>query len=272
MCSTSNVNDALKGVPSDGGGIISSISAHKFRQNRSSYLLVDIREESEILLTKPIPEVDAKMTMGAICHDASELFAQAQAGDGHQKRTIVLLCNTGVRAEMAAQSVVAQSTASSAAVAVAVLQRGIVGWENAAALSPDFLVVLGVGGDSSEKLSLSLAAAAAAVDMHETVVLVLMSEGVNWFVTPDSLQKEMNPSENSTANVNNVSHGAPFKPCKAMLHKFVSNGGVILACTTCVKHRGYSFDEDMMDCVSPMQIPDLVRMMGEAKGGCLQFM
>ena len=122
-------------------------------------------------------------------------------------------------------------------------------------------------GSSTEKLSLGLAAAANAMEQYETVVLVLMSDGVNWFLKPDSPK-----AAGTSGNVESVNQGEPFKPCKAMLNKFLTKGGVVLACTTCIKHRGYSFDQDMMDCVKPLQMPDLVRMLGEAKGGSLQFM
>lgn len=275
MCSTSKVNEALKGVTSSSSSnnsataIPAMISAHKIRQNRSHYLLVDVREDAEIQET-PFADADAKVTLGVLCHDASDLLAQgaaAAAAGTDENKTVVLVCGTGRRATIAAQSMVAnpRHSGTAAATHVAVLQRGLLGWNTMAAISPDFLVVLGLN-DSTEKLSLSLAAAAAAVDTHETVVLVLMSDGVNWFVKTDSPKKA-----SDAQNVESVSHGAPFKPCKAMLNKFLTNGGVVLGCGSCVKHRGCSFETDMMDCVHPMQMPDLVRMIGEAKGGCLQF-
>ena len=261
MCSTSKVNDALQGLSSStttGSNVnVPSIAAHKIKQHRSQYFLVDIREDDEIT-EKPFEDEDTKWTLGVICHDASGLLEYlAAAGDN---KTMVLVCNTGRRAVLAAQYILAQAPATK----VAVLQRGLVGWHNPSALSPDFLVVLGVG-DATEKLSLSLAALASAVDVHETVALVLMSDGVEWFVNADS-------PKTKAPNVETVSHGEPFKPCKAMLKKFLSSGGIILACTTCVKHRQYSFETDMMDIIHPMQMPDLVRMLGEAKGGTLQFL
>jgi rhodanese-related sulfurtransferase/sulfur relay (sulfurtransferase) complex TusBCD TusD component (DsrE family) len=261
MCSKSNVNDALKGVSGSSGGsvLLPSIAAHQVKQHRDAFFLVDIREPSEVA-AKPWTAADTTVTMGAICHDATDLLAQVDIS-----KTLVVVCNTGARAELAAQSILAQSPPNHPK-KVAVLQRGLVGWENPAAVSPDFLVVLGLG-DSSEKLSLALAAVSAAVDLHSTVVLVLMSDGVNWFLKPDSpkVVKE-------TPNVETISVGDPFKPCKAMLNKFLSSGGTILCCTTCILHRGYTFETDMMDCVKPLQMPDLVRMLGEAKGGSLQFM
>jgi rhodanese-related sulfurtransferase/sulfur relay (sulfurtransferase) complex TusBCD TusD component (DsrE family) len=257
MCSNSKVNEALQGMTKSGSTDAPTISGPRFLKNPSDYFLVDIREPSEIqekALTGAT--ADAQVTLGAICHDASALLAR-NSGD----KTMVLICNTGKRAELAAKSILEQSPSSK----VAVLQRGMVGLENPAALSPNFMVVFGLG-DSPEKLSLALAAVANATEVHENVVLVLMSDGVDWFVKPDS------PKATGHTNVEAVNHGEPFKPCKAMLNKFLSMGGVILACTTCINHRGYSFESDMMDCVKNLQMPDLLRMMGEAKGGCLQFM
>lgn len=259
MCSKSKINDALMGGSGTSGGavLVPSIAAHQVRQNRDAFFLVDIREPLEVT-TKPWSDADAAVPMGALCHDATDVLVQGN------NKTLVLVCNTGVRANLAAQCLL---SAGAGPQKVAVLQRGLLGWENPAGLSPDFVVVFGLG-DSREKLSLALAAASAAVEMHSTVVLVLMSDGVNWFLKPDSPAQRVS----ETPHVETVAVGEPFKPCKAMLHKFLSGGGAILGCTTCVLHRGYSFDADLMECVKPMQMPDLVRMLGEAKGGSLQFM
>lgn len=253
--------------------VVPSVSAHRLKQNRSDYFLVDIREADEIA-EKSLPsnvKADAEVTLGAICRDAvGSLLATkitTTTVDEKKNKTLVLICSSGKRAELAARTILLQSPTTS----VAVLQRGMVGLENVAAVSPEFLVVLGVGGeDSTEKLSLSLAAVANATDTYESVVLVLMSEGIQWFVKPDSPNSKAGAV--ATNNVECVVQGEPFKPCKAMLKKFLTNGGLVLACTTCVKHRGLSFEADMMDCVKPMQMPDLVRMLGEAKGGSLQFL
>lgn len=259
MCSTSKVNEAMAGMTktSSNQGVF-SIAAPRVQQNRSEYFLVDIREAAEIQAQALPQAADAAVPMGAICHDASGLVAQNK-----ENKTIVLACPTGQRAEVAAQSIALQSPTTK----VAFLQRGIVGLQNPSAVTPEFLVVLGLG-DSTEKLSLSLAALAAATDSYQTVVMVLMSDGVNWFLKPDSPKA----ASAGTANVESVVQGDPFKPCKAMLKKFLTNGGIVLACASCVKHRGYSYDDDLMDCVKPLQMPDLVRMLGEAKGGSMQFL
>lgn len=270
MCSKSNVNEALKGMTGTAGGsvaTVATVTAHKIRQTRAAYYLVDVREQVELDVT-PFPDADIHVTLGGLVQDDCAWVAWATQGAAVGEKTIVLVCPAGHRATLAAQTILAHHPATK----VRVLQHGLVGWENIAAVSPDFMVVLGLG-DSSEKLSLSLAACAAATEMHSTVVLVLMSDGVNWFLKADSPKlSTVQEKLPECANVETVSHGEPFKPCKAMLSKFLSSGGIILACTTCIKSRNYDFKTDMMDCIHSMQMPDLVRMMGDAKGGCLQFM
>lgn len=275
MCSISNVNKALEGVVSSSLSnnntvSIPSITAHRVKQNRNAYFVVDIREASEIEANPMSEAADIGVPLGAICHDAN---ASLLSKVNDNNKTLVLVCATGARATLAAQSILAQQPPPPPpSQKIAVLQRGLIGWtQGNAAVVPDFVVVLGLD-DSEEKLSLSLAAAAAASDVHSTVVLVLMSNGVNWFVNPMSPKAEANNNTITTPNVETIHVGEPFKPCKAMLTKFLSNSGIILACTTCVKHRHLSFDTDMMNCVDPMQMPDLIRMLGEAKGGNLQFL
>jgi rhodanese-related sulfurtransferase/predicted peroxiredoxin len=263
MCSKSNVNDALQGVAAAAGGgggggvIIPTVSAHRVRQNREAYFLVDVREASEIA-EQPFAS-DAQVTLGLVCKTggADQVMTKVAGTD----KTVVTVCNTGGRAEIAARHIL--QTASSSSGKVAMIQNGLVGWDNMAAAIPDFLVVLGLG-DNTEKLSLALAACANGSEVHSTVMLALMSDGVNWFVKDDKKKAGM-------TNVETVAHGEPFKPCKAMLNKFLGNGGIIVACTSCVKHRGLSLETDMMDCVHSLQMPDMIRMMGEAKGGCLQL-
>jgi len=253
MCSTSKVNDALKGLSSSTSNTnVPSIPSHKIKQHRDQYFLVDIREPNEIE-DEPFPDADLKMTMGAVCHKKTIPTQDAN-------KTIVLVCGSERRAQTAAEFVTSNQK-------VAYLQRGLIGWNNPSAVSPHFMVVLGTC-DSSEKLSLALAAAANATDVHDVVVLVLMSDAVQYFIKPESPKAK----ESKVPHVSTVHHGDPFKPCKAMLSKFLSSGGIILTCTTCVIQRGLSFEKDMDDTISPMQMPDLVRMLGEAKGGNLQFL
>mmetsp|Transcript_19641 Transcript_19641/g.42317 ORF Transcript_19641/g.42317 Transcript_19641/m.42317 type:complete len:92 (-) Transcript_19641:283-558(-) len=90
-----------------------------------------------------------------------------------------------------------------------------------------------------------------------------MGPGVEWFTNPTTQPQQ--------TNVESVVQGEPFKPCKAMLHKFLSAGGLVLACTTCVLHRRYTFERDMMECVTPMQMPDLIQYLSRANGNTLQF-
>jgi rhodanese-related sulfurtransferase/sulfur relay (sulfurtransferase) complex TusBCD TusD component (DsrE family) len=264
MCSTSKVNDMLgnlKGssppsIASVSGGGGSIVSATKLRQNRDSFFVVDVREAGEEPLAGDVV-ADANMTVGAILKDASSLTTLNPS-----QKQIVTVCATGVRAKVALEHGLVPQGFSNALV----LQRGILGLSHAAACIPNFVVVLS-NGESTEKLSLSLAACANAVETYDTVVLVLMSDAVSCFLKPES---SFTQKDSTMLQVDSVIQGEPFKPCSKMLEKFLSKGGTVIACTTCVKHRGYSFETDMMDCANAMQMPDLVRMLGEAKGS-LQF-
>ena len=255
MCSTSKVNEMLHagvGSATATSATVRTMAAHQIKANRDLYRLVDVREADE--RQDNDPNFDVSVPLGALLH-APEQYLGENVSAG---RTNVLVCGTGHRAQLAAQDLASQYS-------VTVLQGGLVGWKEPAAVVPDFLVVLG-RSDSTEKLSLALAAAAAATEQHKTVAMVLMGDGVEWFLK-DAARGPL------SQNVQDVAHGEPFKPCAAMLKKFLgAGGGILLACTTCVKHRGYAFGTDMMDAVNPMQMPDLIRMMGQAKGGVLQFL
>lgn len=257
MCSKSKVNDMIGNLASGSnrtlapGIAIPSVSANRLRQNRSLYYCVDVREPDERSGKLVDLEVDADYTIGALLRDAPR---DALDDWKSLNKTIVLISDSGGRSGMAYEGLRKCGFTN-----VAVLQRGNVGLTHAAACIPDFLVVLGVG-DSSEKLSLALAACATAVEAHETVVLAVMADGVDVF------QKQVAEGQ---IQVNDVDL-PPFKPCKAMLRKFIDGNGQILVCSTCVARRGLDFGKDMMDCVAPLQMPDLIRMLGEANAS-LQF-
>jgi rhodanese-related sulfurtransferase/predicted peroxiredoxin len=270
MCSTSKTNELLKmggsGRNDATSVAIPTIAAHKVKANLDAYVLIDVREASEHQQGKD-PEDSLWNThafhipLGQLIHNPEEdLWKRVRAHDDN--KTVVLVCGTGKRATMAAQALLPSLQGTSHQLAV--LQGGLVGWDDPAAVTPDFLVVLG-RHDSTEKLSLALAAASAATAQHSTVVLALMGDGVNWFLRDPS----RGPLEQ---NVLQVEHGAPFKPCAAMWKKFVEAGGLALACTTCFKHRGYDIENDFLAGVHALQMPDLIRMMGQAHGGSLQFL
>jgi sulfur relay (sulfurtransferase) complex TusBCD TusD component (DsrE family)/rhodanese-related sulfurtransferase len=257
MCSTSKVNEMIGNLASGShrniapGTSIPSVSANRLRQYRSLYYCVDVREPDELTGKLVDLEVDAEYTVGALLRDAP----RGKLDDWKSlNKTIVLISSSGGRSGMAYEGLRMCGFHN-----VAVLQRGNVGLTHAAGCIPDFLVVLGVG-DSSEKLSLALAACATAVETHETVVLAVMADGVNVF------QKQ---AAESQLQVNDVDL-PPFKPCKAMLRKFIDGNGQVLMCTTCAQRRGLEFGKDLMDCVAPLQMPDLIRMLSEAKAS-LQF-
>mmetsp|Transcript_25199 Transcript_25199/g.37093 ORF Transcript_25199/g.37093 Transcript_25199/m.37093 type:complete len:261 (+) Transcript_25199:130-912(+) len=260
MCSVSKVNDMLKLTQSSRPGTTPELSAVKLKHNRDGFFLIDIREADEIS-SDPLDTTvaDAEVPMGRIfCLSTTDAFEEWK----NNGKKIVLLCNTGYRASLAASELAANGMNAM------VLSRGIIGLRNPAATVPDLVVLLSTK-NNAEKISLALTACAVAASNDETVVLVLMGDGVSVF-----LRKGNNKEEESEASfrVEGTFLGEPFKPCKSLLNKFVGSGnGVVLGCTSCVKHRGFDFGSDLLDVVQPMQMPDFLRMQGEAKK-TLQFM
>ena len=262
MCSVSKVNEtmSLNQAPASTAGA-TEVSSMKLRHSRDQFFLVDIREAIEIaseLLPSDI-KADDEVPMGRLFNlcvtDAFNMWKESG-------KKIVLLCNSGRRASLAASELALNGFDA------AVLTRGLLGLRNPAATIPDQLVILCTKSDA-EKLTLALTACASAASGGETTVLVLMGDGVSTF-----LRKGNNKEEASATafRVEETFIGEPFKPCNALLNKFVGTGnGVVLGCASCVKSRGFEYGSDLLECVQPMQMPDMLRMLGEAKKN-LQFM
>lgn len=246
--------------PGAAGPVAKQVSAVKLIHSRATFKLVDIREPDEIE-ADPLPSditADSQVPMG-------KLFYLARKGElGWDKDSkIVLLCSSGRRSIVTATELVAHGYSNAAS-----LSRGLIGLRNPAATVPDFFVVLGTKSDP-EKITLALTACLTAAASGDTVVLGLISEAVCTF-----LRKGNNKEEPSSSSfyVEETFIGEPFEPCSSLLNKFIGTGnGVVLACTSCVKSRKIEFGSDLLDCVAPMQMPDLVRMLEEAKKN-MQFM
>mmetsp|Transcript_22526 Transcript_22526/g.27787 ORF Transcript_22526/g.27787 Transcript_22526/m.27787 type:complete len:262 (+) Transcript_22526:98-883(+) len=261
MCSVSKINEMLALTKISGAqSKAPSISAVNLKHNRSNYFLVDIREPDEIT-SSPLPNgttADSAIPMGKLLASPSKLLDKSTTGG----KTIVVLCNSGYRAGITAAEVTASGFDAVS------LSRGIVGLNNAAATVPDFVVVLGLK-DKAEKITLALNACAVAAAEGDTTVLVLMGDGVCPFLKT-TCGKEA--ASETSFRVEDTFVGEPFKPCRALLDKFLGSGNaVVLGCTSCVKKRGFGFKSDLLECVEPMQMPDLMRMLGEAKKS-LQFL
>lgn len=270
MCDSSKVNDLL----GKGGGVavasmsaraaVPTISAVRLRHSRDQYYLIDIREAEEIS-EDPLPSdmvADVEVPMG-------KLLAAGVAEEWISQKGIVLVCNSGYRAAITARELAAHpSTTRVAGSKVMALQQGVIGLRNPAATVPDMVVVLATKSNP-EKLTLALNACAVAASAGETVVMCLMGDGVCTFLRKGN-NKETETKE--SFRVEETFIGEPFQPCKALLTKFIASGnGVVLACSSCIKSRGIDFGSDLLDCVEPMQMPDLIRMLGQAKKN-LQFM
>lgn len=261
MCTTSNVNDML-GLQQGSvvGPVAKKVSTIKLKHSRDAFLLVDIRQADEIT-EDPLPKditADSEIPMG-------KLFSLMEKGEleWNKESNIVLLCASGRRSLVTASELIAHGYLNTA-----VLGRGIVGLRSPAATVPDFLVVLATKSDP-EKITLALTACSTAAANGDTVVLALMGDGVCTF-----LRKGNNKEEASSVSfrVEETFIGEPFKPCNTLLNKVISTGnGVVLACTSCCDSRKIEFGSDLLDCVAPMQMPDVVRMLEEAKRN-IQFM
>lgn len=278
MCSTSNVNELLGSMAQTPGAdntVVPSISAVQLRHRRDAYYLIDIREAEEIAADPLVAEdedgdeeasaaavektirADVEVPMG-------KLLAKGVAEEWIDQRGIVLLCNTGYRSAIVARELAKWTTATK----VMALQQGLVGLRNPAATIPDMIVVLATHSNA-EKITLALNAAAVAASAGETVVLGLMGDGVCTFLRKGS---NKNVQEKTTFLVEETFIGEPFQPCQVLIKKFVASGhGVVLACQSCLKSRDVQLGSDLLDCVKPMQMPDLIRMLGQAKKS-LQFM
>jgi rhodanese-related sulfurtransferase/predicted peroxiredoxin len=258
MCSTSTVNDML-GLEQT--FTAKQVTAVKLKHSRDDFFVVDIREADEIA-SDPLPSdvitADAEMPMG-------KLYSLVAKGELEwcKETKIVLLCSSGRRSSVAASELVANGYINAAS-----LQRGLIGLHNPAATIPDFLVILATKSDA-EKITLALTACSAAAANGDTVVLGLMGNGVCTFLRKGNNKEEASPS---SFRVEETFIGEPFKPCNTLLNKFIGTGnGVVIACTSCVQSRKLEFGSDLLDCVSPMQMPDLLRMLEEAKRN-MQFM
>jgi len=292
MCSKSNLNDMLLQGPSGGntasssvsGGGVQQIAAVAIQKARDKYFIIDVREPDELVSASSNEEdneddeddtggnnkggiMDVNIPLGKVLahrRNLNELLDEV-----HKKKKIALLCNTGYRATIAAAELAQYKGNNN--LDLAVIRRGILGWNNPAATVPDLLVVLGTKS-SPEKITLALSAAAAAANT-ETVVLALLGDGICTFLRKGSNKRPdiTAGNESSLFLVEETYIGEPFQPCEAILQKVLLANTVILACRSCVQNRGLEFGSDLLDIVQPMQMPDLLRMLGEAKK-TLQFM
>lgn len=261
MCSTSKI-DAIRAVvgATASSPVVRQVSAVKLRHSRDKYFVVDIREADEIE-SEPFPDdikADAEASMGKLFRLTGEL-------DDWKKldKTVTLVSRSGHRASCTATELMANGLSD-----VAVLTRGVTELKNPSATVPD-LVVLLCTKSNPEKITLALSACASAASKGETVVLVLMSDGVCTF-----LRKGDNKEAQSETSlrVTETFVGEPFKPCGTLLKAFLGTGnGVILGCTSSIKNRHFEFGSDLLDCVKPIEMSDVLRMLGETKRH-LQFM
>lgn len=263
---------SISGGGGDGGGGAAPGAEQRvppacIRSQRDKYYVLDVRGEDDEI-------EEAKASLGDLTVDErlplGKLLRLAAEGKMEHLRTsgkkVVTLCNVGYRAGVAARELAAKGFDAAA------MERGMLAYNNGAAVRPDFVVVLGTS-DSAENVTLALTAAAAKASQGKQVVLVAMSAGVETLRNPGV---PPHPSADADADarslrVADVDLGAPYKPAGKQLDKFLAAGGVVLGCKSCIVHRGFKYGETLHPCVQPMQMPDLLRMLEEASSN-LQFM
>eukprot|EP00127_Corallochytrium_limacisporum_P004038 Clim_evm87s156 gene=Clim_evmTU87s156 len=257
MCSTSKTMEMM-GKSSGGGGGGGSfstgpriISPIKVKQNPAEYVLLDVREKDELDgrdVEKPLN--------GAVCKPMGKLLTDAHNDmlDEYKSQKLVVYCNTGYRSGIACKAL------EDLGFDAYTLEMGLLGWTNYAALTPEFVTVLTVK-DDIEKITLGLSFANAGLQQGKTVAVIMFGDGVELVQKPERLGGKLMYEDWKLND--------PFKPVKGLMNKFVSEGGIVFACTTCVKSRGITY-ADLLDFVSPIQAPDFVRMVSQA-GGSVQL-
>eukprot|EP01134_Creolimax_fragrantissima_P002396 CFRG2396T1 len=230
----------------DGSSDAPSILPSVVRNNPEQYVLIDVRETNEPGETVPSLPGSVQYSLGHLIRDAADKIIENNIPDEHTGKKIVCYCNIGYRSGIAATELRRWGYESYT------LQLGIVGWENPAALSPDY-VYLCLDGTNVENVTLMLSVLNGAIGNGMSAALILMGEGVN-------LVKKCG----SEIECDKMILGKPFKDVKDLLRAFVKKGGIVFCCKSCVVFRKLTF-KDLADFVSPCQAPDVSRMQQSAK-------
>ncbi|EGD80155.1 hypothetical protein PTSG_10837 [Salpingoeca rosetta] len=213
-------------------------------------IVVDVREPDELTAE------GAKTIPGAINYPLGPLLRDSAEGNPKHgvkdKKEIVLVCNVGYRSGVAAQQL------ASFGFPAASLDGGVEAFHapRAAWLKPQYVVVLETA--DADRATLALSVATAAQVNGRTTAFALMAKA------PLLFRKEGVDSDVCKRYVD-INVGEPFKPMAKLVEKFVSSGGTIFACKSCVIHSGLEYSK-MDDLVYPGQAPDLVRMTAGAEG------
>jgi len=234
------------------------ISAAILRAKRDEYFLIDVRgeedEAEEAAGAMGGLEADMRIGVGRLVRDAAHGKLDHLKG-----RKVATLCNIGYRSGIACRELNRWGFSAFS------VERGQLALESAAAVRPEFLVLL-AQKHSAEKITIALSAAAVSQASGKQTVLCLMSDGVTVFRKAGV----KDPQEPEGLRLEDIDLGAPYKPPMAALRTFLDNGGVVLGCKSCMVHRGYEYGNHVLDCVVPMQMPDMLRMLDEASKS-LQF-
>jgi uncharacterized protein involved in oxidation of intracellular sulfur len=109
--------------------------------------------------------------------------------------------------------------------------------------------IVGYADDNVDKATISLTLANAALDNGDSVIIVLMSEGVRLAVS---------------GHANTLDNGEPFKPIAELLEGVAEKGGELCVCVPCLRNRGIA-DEDVDSRFEKIAGPDVLRIVKESE-------
>eukprot|EP01147_Barroeca_monosierra_P004362 gene4362-6650_t len=212
-------------------------------------VIVDVREASELDSSdiKTVPNA-INYPLGSLLRDAASDTLQ----HGLKDKEIITVCNVGYRSGVAAQHL------SSFGLKSASLEGGTEAYHapKSAWFKPDYVVVLLTCDEEKATLAASIATASQAAG--RCTALVLMSSAPLLFRKNDVACEKGKRYED-------IKIGEPFKPLAIVIKTFLSKGGTIFGCRSCVKFSGLEYSK-LEEFVFPLQAPDLVRMTAAASG------
>ena len=118
----------------------------------------------------------------------------------------------------------------------------------------------------AEKVAMALKAAIVSAESGNATVLGLAFGAVSLFRNADAVDT-LNPD---APRLQDLVPPPPPPPVAKLAAKLEPAGVTVLACQTCVKARGLDFSRDLPAYVQRFQLPDLMRMVQEARGS-LQY-
>lgn len=243
MCSKSKLGSLppMTGTNGGAGSAVQGISAGLVKASPDKYLLLDVTEE---VGEESFADAAAKVPLGKLIRESENVVNEPWY---NPDKTIVCMCATGVRGQIAAQELTNQGLKAT------FVNRGILEWSSPAATKPGLVITIKTL--EKDQVSVAMSAANASQQSGVQTVVVAMAKGVLLF---REKQSGIPPEE----IIQDCWAGEPFKNTGDLWAAFRKAGGVTLLCTTCVKNQG--IEGKTQDGANLMQLPDLLRMKQEA--------